>query len=744
MATPAGTARHRRATGHEHRGGARRDPARRRDRGVRSTRTPRAHWSLLAAVLAVLGLALGLESLAAAVGPSGTQGSAARAGEAGGQPAGATLPRGGPVVARDDAEPGGLAAGAPLPRTVALTFEDGPDPRWTPQVLDALAAEGVRATFLLTGARAAEHPDLVRRIRAEGHEVGVHGWSHTDLASLLGWRRNLELSLSQLALAGADGVVSALLRPPCTGTPEDLSPAQEQTVADAARAGYVVVLADRVTGDEDATRPDEVVAAAGGPQQADDLSPGAVVLLHDGGGDRSATVAAIPDLVERYRDAGWDLTTVSEALGLPASAESEAGALRSAQGDALLVFARVAGHLVGVVTWLVVALTAVALLRSGLVVALARRHVRVAAGRIAGEPYLPPVSVLVPAYDEAVGIAGAVRSLVASDYPDLEVVVVDDGSTDGTGDIVEALGLPGVRVVRQANAGKARALATAARHASHDVLVMLDGDTVFEPATIRSLVQPLRDPAVGAVSGNTKVGNRHGLLGRWQHLEYVSGFNLDRRLQDLLGCITTVPGACGAFRRQALEAAGGVSTDTLAEDTDVTMAVLRAGYRVVHEERARAWTEAPATVQDLWKQRYRWSYGTLQCMWKHRGALTDRRPGGRRLGRVGIPYMAAFQVLMPLLAPAIDLLAVFALLTGEGATVLAVWGGFAALQLVLTAYALRLDGESLRPLWSLPLQQLLYRQLIYLVVLQSIASAVAGARLPWHKLQRTGDVVVPA
>ncbi|MBC7290472.1 MAG: glycosyltransferase family 2 protein, partial [Actinotalea sp.] len=378
-----------------------------------------------------------------------------------------------------------------------------------------------------------------------------------------------------------------------------------------------------------------------------------------------------------------------------------------------------------------------------LVLTLARRHVRESARRVAGPEHLPPVSVLVPAYNEAVGIAGAVGSLAASDYPELEIVVVDDGSTDGTGDIVEALGLPGVRLVRQPNGGKARALRTATREASHDVLVMLDGDTVFEPDTIRRLVQPLRDPSVGAVSGNTKVGNRRGLLGRWQHLEYVSGFNLDRRLQDLLGVITTVPGACGAFRRQALAAAGGVGTDTLAEDTDVTMAVLRAGYRVVHEERARAWTEAPTTVEDLWKQRYRWSYGTLQCMWKHRGALLDRDPGGRRLGRVGIPYMLAFQVAMPLLAPAIDLLAVFGLLTGAGATVLALWGGFALLQLVLTAYALRLDGESLRVLWALPLQQLAYRQLIYLVVLQAIASAVAGARLPWHKLQRTGDVVVP-
>ena len=205
-----------------------------------------------------------------------------------------------------------------------------------------------------------------------------------------------------------------------------------------------------------------------------------------------------------------------------------------------------------------------------------------------------------------------------------------------------------------------------------------------------------------------------------------------------------MPGAAGAFRRQAVEAAGGLRSETLAEDTDITMGVLRAGYRVVHEERARAWTEAPSSVNDLWRQRYRWSYGTMQCIWKHRHAVRDSTAGGRRLGWVGIPYMLLFQVLLPLLAPAIDLFALYGLFTGNARSVMTVWLAFALVQLATTAYALRLDGESLRPLWSLPLQQVFYRQLIYLVVIQSIVSAVAGARLPWHKLHRSGDVVVPA
>jgi cellulose synthase/poly-beta-1,6-N-acetylglucosamine synthase-like glycosyltransferase/peptidoglycan/xylan/chitin deacetylase (PgdA/CDA1 family) len=683
---------------------------------------------MLVAVLVALFVALGLQTITSGVGQAQTA--------AAGNGSAAAIPGGGPVLFEDG--PDLLSRGLP-DRTVALTFDDGPDQRWTPQILDVLAREHVPATFFVVGARAAQNPALVRRVLAEGHELGNHTWSHTDLSGVPPWRRNLELSLGQLGLAGSARISSALLRPPYSSSPDAIDERGLRAIRDEAAAGYIVVLADRDTEDWRLPGVPQIVQA-GTPTG----TAGEIVLLHDGGGDRSQTVEALPALIDRYRAAGYRFTTVSGGLGLADDAVTRpAGVLRGLQGEFLGLAVRVSFGLVTVIGWVILLLGLLSLLRTILVVALARRHVRVSAGRVAGDQWLPSVSVLVPAYNEAVGIERAVRSLVASDYPDLEIVVIDDGSTDGTGDIVEALGLPGVRVVRQANGGKAAALRTGTRLASHDILVMLDGDTVFESDTIRTIVQPLRDPEVGAVSGNTKVGNRRGLLGRWQHLEYVSGFNLDRRLLDLLRCITTVPGAAGAFRRQALEAAGGLSTDTLAEDTDITMAVLRAGYQVVHEERARAWTEAPSSVNDLWRQRYRWGYGTLQCIWKHRAAVVQGGPG-RRLGLVGIPYMVFFQVLLPLAAPAIDVFALHGLLAGDASRVATIWLIFMGIQLATTAYALHLDGESLRPLWSQPLQQVFYRQLIYLVVIQSIVSAVAGARLPWHKLRRSGDVVVPA
>jgi cellulose synthase/poly-beta-1,6-N-acetylglucosamine synthase-like glycosyltransferase len=244
---------------------------------------------------------------------------------------------------------------------------------------------------------------------------------------------------------------------------------------------------------------------------------------------------------------------------------------------------------------------------------------------------------------------------------------------------------------------------------------------------------------VGAVSGNTKVANRRALLGSWQHLEYVIGFNLDRRMYDVLECMPTVPGAIGAFRREAVADVGGVPEETLAEDTDFTMAVARAGWRIAYAPAAIAWTEAPSTLKQLWRQRYRWCYGTMQSMWKHRRAMFERGASGR-LGRRGIVYLWLFQVLLPLSAPMVDIYGIYGAIFLPPWRVAAVWFGFNLVQVFTAAYALRMDGESLRPLWTLPLQMILYRQMMYLVVIQSTVMALIGGRLRWHRMARTGAV----
>jgi cellulose synthase/poly-beta-1,6-N-acetylglucosamine synthase-like glycosyltransferase len=591
----------------------------------------------------------------------------------------------------------------------------------------------VPATFFVLGAHAAQHPGIVRKIRQAGGEIGVHTFSHPELESVSQARRRYELSQTQLTIAGATGEMSYLVRPPYSSTPSALEDAQLSLLTELSAEGYVTALSDIDSRDWQRPGVDAIVDAAtptGGR--------GGSILMHDSGGDRSQTVAALDRLIPRLQQQGYTFTTITQAVGLP-PANPTAGAATRAVGVALLVTVVVATRVVAVLEW--------ALLVVGLLIALRLLIMVVVAGRHRrhrndpawswGPPVNEPVSVVVPAFNEHASISATLRSIVAGDHP-VEVVVVDDGSTDGTADLAGSLALPNVRVLRQANAGKPAALNAGIAAARHDLVVMIDADTVLEPATVRTLVQPFADPEVGAVSGNAKVANRTGLIPRWQHIEYVVGFNIDRRVYDLWRCIPTVPGAVGAFRRQALLDVGGVSADTLAEDTDLTMAVIRAGWRVVFDEKARGWTEAPTTLAELWRQRYRWSYGTLQAMWKHRRTVLARGPAGR-FGRVGLLNMALFQIILPLLAPLIDLFLVYGLLFRDPAPTITAWVGVTALQLVAGVFAFRLERESLRPLWLLPLQQVAYRQLMYAVLLQSAVTAFAGVRLRWQKISHRGD-----
>jgi cellulose synthase/poly-beta-1,6-N-acetylglucosamine synthase-like glycosyltransferase/peptidoglycan/xylan/chitin deacetylase (PgdA/CDA1 family) len=641
------------------------------------------------------------------------------------------IAKGGPVI---DAGTATARSAVPKARTIAITFDDGPDPVWTPKVLDLLRAQKVKATFFVIGTEVAAHPDLTRRIVAEGHQIGVHTFTHANLSTVPGWRRSLELRQSQLILAGATGLSTPLLRPPYSSEPSALTNADWSSIKHARDAGYLTVLTTQDS--EDWRRPGTAQVIANSTPKG---TAGQVLLMHDAGGDRAQTLAALQKLIPSLKARGFRFATVSDTVGIPQPVHP-AGVVERGRGMAVIGAMRLSDGTLNVITWLLYAAGALSVLRAVTTVIAAKRHARERYWSW-GEPVTEPVTVIVPAYNESAGIEAAVRSLIASDHP-VEVIVVDDGSSDGTADLVESLGLPGVRVIRQQNAGKPAALNTGLQAASYELVVMVDGDTVFEPDAVRMLVQPFADLSVGAVSGNAKVGNRGGLLGRWQHIEYVVGFNLDRRLFDLAECMPTVPGAVGGFRRSALERIGGLSDVTLAEDTDLTMALCRDGWRVVYEERARAWTEAPADLGALWRQRYRWCYGTLQAMWKHRGAWIQRGQSGK-LGRRGLTYLMLFQVLLPLLAPIVDVFAIYGLVFLDPVRVLAVWAGFMAVQLGMGIYAFRLDGEKAGPLWSLPLQQFVYRQLMYLVVIQSVFTALAGSRLRWQRMERYGSLGVP-
>ncbi|MET7548000.1 bifunctional polysaccharide deacetylase/glycosyltransferase family 2 protein [Streptomyces sp. NPDC005479] len=674
---------------------------------------------------------------------------------------------------------GGTARTQAVPdKTIVLTFDDGPDPEWTQKVLDVLDDNDVPGTFFLVGSMISRYPDVVRRMVDDGNEVGVHTFTHVDLSYQSASRVTREIAQTQLALAGAAGITTTLFRAPYSSTNDAIDNYSWPVYKKLGAMGYTSVFVD--TDSEDWQQPGAAKIIEWATPKS---GKGASVLFHDAGGNRAQTLEALPRYIKKMKSKGYTFTTVSGAQqqaqgqqaqgqqaqgqqaqgqqaqapqGTPATAGNarqsnpEQAAHRTAD-TATLWEGRALLGAVAVAEWTVPGLAAVlavvgvaVLGRFAMMLVLARRHHRQRnrRGFSWGPSVTGPVSVIVPAYNEKECIANTLNSLAASTHP-IEIVVVDDGSTDGTPEIAESLGLPNVRVIRQPNAGKSAALNNGVRHARYDIVVMMDGDTVFEPDTVQRLVQPFGDPEVGAVAGNAKVGNRKTMIGAWQHIEYVMGFNLDRRMYDLLRCMPTIPGAIGAFRRDAVLGVGGMSEDTLAEDTDITIALHRAGWRVVYAEHARAWTEAPASPGQLWRQRYRWSYGTMQALWKHRRSVTDRGPSGR-FGRVGMPLVVLFQIVTPVFAPLIDVFTVYAMIFVDFKASVLAWLAVLLVQLVCAAYAFRLDRERYRYLLMLPLQQIAYRQLMYLVLIHSCVTAATGGRLRWQKLKRTGEVGTPA
>ncbi|MDQ0599760.1 cellulose synthase/poly-beta-1,6-N-acetylglucosamine synthase-like glycosyltransferase/peptidoglycan/xylan/chitin deacetylase (PgdA/CDA1 family) [Streptomyces canus] len=675
---------------------------------------------------------------------------------------------GGPIVSFR----GGSATSVSVPdKTIALTFDDGPNPTYTPQVLEILEKYDVPATFFVVGSMVSRYPGIVKDMVEQGNEVGIHTFTHVDLSYQSDARVNREMQQTQLALAGAAGITTTLFRAPYSSETDAIDNYSWPVYEKLGEDGYTSVFVDTDSDDWKKPGVSKIVKWA-----TPDDNDGASVLFHDAGGERSQTIKALPQYIQKMKAKGYTFTTISGVIekeqsangqqaggpgavngqqpgggtgaGNLQAAHREAGGATLYEGKALLAAVAVAEYAVPTLSVGLMVVGVAVMGRFGMMLILARRHYRQRNKRRFswGPTVTRPVSVIVPAYNEKECIANTLKSLARSTHP-IEIIVVDDGSTDGTSEIslnaAHELGMTNVRVIRQENAGKPAALNNGVRNASYDIVIMMDGDTVFEPDAVHQLVQPFADPEVGAVAGNAKVGNRDTIIGAWQHIEYVMGFNLDRRMYDLLRCMPTIPGAIGAFRREAVLEVGGMSEDTLAEDTDITIAMHRAGWRVVYQEHAKAWTEAPGSLKQLWSQRYRWSYGTMQALWKHRKSLTDRGPSGR-FGRVGMPLVVIFQIVTPVFAPLIDVFTAYSMIFIDFRAALLAWLAVLAVQLVCAAYAFRLDKEKYRYLLMMPLQQLAYRQMMYLVLIHSCITALTGGRLRWQKLKRTGEVGTPA
>ncbi len=648
------------------------------------------------------------------------------------------------------------------PGIVALTFDDGPDEEWSPQILDILRRENVPATFFIIGKNGQANPGLIKRIIAEGHDIGNHTFTHPNLGEIPGRVTEIELTATQRLIESLTGRSTRLFRAPYFGDAEPQTPDEVEPAAIANRLGYIIAGLRVDPNDWEMPGADAIVErTVAGVENQDPDEGGQVVLLHDGGGDRSQTVEALPKLIHELRRRGYRFATVSQLAGMTRDqamplVTQEKGLFSKANAVAFYTVA-IGGW---TLRWIFVIGIALGLARLAFIGALAFaqwRHSRKRAvereSRSAEDS--PFVSVVIPAYNEERVIAQTIASLLRSAYPSFEIIVVNDGSQDRTSDVVrDHFGDdPRVRLFTRPNAGKAGALNFALRYARGEIIVALDADTVFPPHTLGKLARRFDDPLVGAVAGNAKVGNRINLVTRWQALEYVTMQNLDRRAFALLNCITVVPGAVGAWRRELLEQSGGFASDTLAEDQDLTLKIRKLGYKIGYEEDAVALTEAPDTVRGLAKQRFRWSFGTLQCMWKHRDALANPLYGA--LGFLAMPNVWIFQILFALISPVMDLMFIWTFISAaierwehpdEYAItnlkyVLFYYALFLAVDWLSAAFAFLLEKrERWSLLWWLFLQRFCYRQVMYYVMLRSVLTAVKGVLVGWGKLERKATV----
>jgi cellulose synthase/poly-beta-1,6-N-acetylglucosamine synthase-like glycosyltransferase/spore germination protein YaaH/peptidoglycan/xylan/chitin deacetylase (PgdA/CDA1 family) len=646
------------------------------------------------------------------------------------------------------------------PGWVAITFDDGPDRRWTPAILDILKAKHAPATFFVIGENMEREPDLVQREVREGHMVGNHTWTHPNIAETPVAETRIELSATQRLFETLTGKSMRLFRPPYFGDAEPSTPSEVAPLLIGQEQGYLAV-GLRIDPD-DWKKPDAKLIVERALDRLDDTGPraGQVVLLHDSGGDRSRTVAALPHLIDAIRARGYTLVSIDQLAGmtraqaLPPTSRTSAEMLLDRIGFGFFHNVEVILH------WLFLTAIVLGVGRLFALGGLALVHRAQVDKRTPPMPDPtdgPTVSVLIPCFNEEKVIVASVARILASHWPRLQVIVLDDGSKDDTAAVVSAAypDDPRVTLMSFENGGKALALNRGLVAATGDIVVALDADTLFPPDTIAKLVRWFADPTVGAVAGNALVGNRGNLITRWQALEYVTAQNLERRALAALGAVTVVPGAVGAWRKQALEALGGYPSDTLAEDQDLTLAVQRAGWRVEFDPEARAYTEAPDTVAGLLKQRFRWSFGTLQCVWKHRKALFDiKHPA---LGFVALPQIWLFQILLTVVAPLVDLAVVWSLLAAVYNHLhhplewspddlwrpLFYWAAFIFLDLSAGALGMALER---RAPWAdlvwMPAQRFGYRQLMYYVVIKSISAAIGGARVGWGKLERRATAAV--
>jgi cellulose synthase/poly-beta-1,6-N-acetylglucosamine synthase-like glycosyltransferase/peptidoglycan/xylan/chitin deacetylase (PgdA/CDA1 family)/spore germination protein YaaH len=651
------------------------------------------------------------------------------------------------------------------PRMVALSFDDGPDPTWTPKILEVLKKYNVKGTFFMIGEVASNNVSLMKRVYREGHEIGNHTWTHPDISEISNQRIDLELNLTDRLFASKLGVQPLYFRPPYSIDQEPDTNDQAAPVARIQQLGYVII-GNKIDTDDWSEHPrkspQEITDSVF--QQIADMETkpwarGSVILLHDGGGNRQPTVDALPLLIQTLRAHGYQIVPVSQLVGktrdevMPPLTKQQR---MQARIDSIVFLLYAFFNFVLVVIFFIGDI----LMTSRLVIIgvcaiidrLRRRK------DFAGPDYNPRIAVLIPAYNEETVIVRTIRSVLMSSYKNIRIIVIDDGSTDNTYKVAtetyaKEIAAGRLTVLTKPNGGKAQALNYALNVTDEEIYVGIDADGVVAHDAIARLVPHFANPKIGAVAGNAKVGNRVNLWTRWQALEYITSQNFERRALDLFDVVMVVPGAIGAWRTKAVRDGGCYAIDTVAEDADLTMNLLEQGYWVIYEDRALAFTEAPVNVDGLMRQRFRWSFGILQAIFKHKGAIANRRA----MGLFALPNILIFQILLPLVSPLIDFTFVLGCInyavdryfhpeTASTASFYKLLTFFLAFLMIdFAASALAFTLERKHPaskgdawlLFHIWIQRFTYRQVFSVVLFKTIKRAIDGKPFNWDKIART-------
>jgi peptidoglycan-N-acetylglucosamine deacetylase len=625
------------------------------------------------------------------------------------------------------------------PKKVVLSFDDGPDERYTPRILDILSKEHVPAVFFMIGFNAASNIPLVKRVYREGFEIGNHTFTHPNMALISRNRALLELNSTRLLLESITGHSTVLFRAPYNADSEPETMEELEPVAFAKENKYLTIGESIDPNDwEKSVTADTIFARVVRQSQL-----GSIILLHDAGGNREETVKALPRIIKYFKDKGYTFTTVADLIN-----ENRSQLMPAVPKGNSYYFIQFSYYMAEFGYWggytLLYLFIICIILSIARILTLAYFATReyIAEKKQAYPPQQGNVhvSIIVPAYNEEVNAVHSVNNLLRSTYPDFDIIFVDDGSKDSTYDKVSAAfrGNDRVKVLTKPNGGKASALNYGIAQTSAKYVLCIDADTNLAPDALQLLMRHFSDPNVAAVAGNVKVGNEVNTLTRWQSIEYITSQNFDRNAFARINAITVVPGAIGAFRKQAIQEAGGFTSDTFAEDCDLTIRMLRAGYVIRNENDAIALTEAPETMRQFLKQRFRWSFGVMQSFWKNRDALFNSDYG--TLGWVALPNILVFQVLIPLIAPLVDLFMLIGIFTGNGQLILKYYGLFMLIDLAVGVLAFLFEKENLLKLiWLIP-QRIVYRWLMLYVLYKAIRRAMRGQLQSWGVLKRTGNM----